>query len=180
MSSTTRPAAQPPPAERSGGHRCIDALEQWIPTVGERVRIPAIVVWCGWRTVVAMARTCPAFKHWLDWTCARCAEAYRFNYRKWFTGLRLWPYLDKVVATSLCSACFPREMERIGAGQCGFCHTFVMELAFHERHACARRWEVHPWGRAVRTRTADGEEAPRVAWPPAAQPANRRWPNRRQ
>ena len=177
MSNTARPAAQSPLAVHSGGHRCINVLEQWIPTVGDRVRIPAIAVWCGWRTIVAMARTSTAFKHWLDWTCARCAAAYRFNYRKWFTGLRQWPYLDKVIATSLCADCFSWEMVRIGAGQCCFCHTFQMELAFHELQDCPRRWDlvgVSQPHRQPADSHSDGIAAPRLAGrPPPALPAHR-------
>ena len=128
--------------ERSAGQRCIDALEQWIPTVSDRCRVPAIVVWCGWRTVVAMARTSSAFRHWLDWTCARCMAAYPFNYRRCFTGFFHWPYMDKVIATSLCAACHSQEMTRIGAGQCTHCHTFQLELDSHERHACERSLHI--------------------------------------
>ena len=59
--------------------------------------------------------------------------------RKWYTGLLTWQYSDRVIATSLCQQCHQDEMPKIGAGNCQYCRTFTLNVAFHERHVCSDR-----------------------------------------
>ena len=152
------------------GQQCIAELERWVPAHVERGRLAALVLWIGWRGITNMARTCKKFRHWLEWSCLRCGLDYRLVHRKWYTGLQTWCYNERVIAASLCTTCHEQEMQRMEAGNCRFCHVYVLQVHFHERHVCADRWGIGPkrlpplhWSRTVLDighKARDGLEVP--------------------